>query len=434
MPSTKEKSLAPRPASPSRSKSRAENPPREGVPATVQQVLKSPGEPLDAGTRQTFETRFGHDFSRVRVHSDAEAANSVNASAFTVKNHIVFGEAQITTNSDRGRQLLAHELTHVVQQERANDASQELGIGPVDGGLEAEAQNLETASRPAVNLKTDQAILQRDGLPVATFSPAPGLLVDRKAKSISITGTMELSGPEATAARAAAIQSSINSIWTRSFPDGCSVTCNIKVNYRAPESKPGNAAQIVADKISGPSHVNAFGTPTMTLNANEADAFQWTPAHEFGHVIGLKDRYSESIISSIKGSFGGQRTTTVEEGYQGNLMAQDKGALEGKNVKDVAEATAPSKYWIHDDDQVRDWVTQHSPAEIGSLSTADKITSIHTLMGGWVSDDDVVAITRICHAVTQKTEADAIRKSTDLSDFSSLGQRTSVRVAFASMP
>jgi hypothetical protein len=91
------------------------------APAAVREVLRSPGQPLDAGTRAFFEPRFGYDFSRVRVHSDAAAAasaQSVDALAFTVGRNVVFGPGQFAPNTAQGQRLLAHELTHVVQQSR----------------------------------------------------------------------------------------------------------------------------------------------------------------------------------------------------------------------------------------------------------------------------------------------------------------------------
>jgi hypothetical protein len=90
--------------------------------------------------------------------------------------------------------------------------------------------------------------------------------------------------------------------------------------------------------------------------------------------------------------------------------------------------------WIKDDDQVRNWVNAHSLAEIGSLSTNNKLIAIQTLMSGWISDDDVASISRICTSVTTGTEAKAIRGGVDLLDFTSIGQRTAVRVAFSKMP
>src|SRR5262245_61749078 len=84
----------------------------ESVPPVVHEVLSSPGEPLDAGTRASMEPRFGHDFSQVRVHSDAKAAESaraVNAHAYTVGQNVVFASGQYMPRSRNGEQLLAHE-------------------------------------------------------------------------------------------------------------------------------------------------------------------------------------------------------------------------------------------------------------------------------------------------------------------------------------
>lgn len=88
------------------------------VPPVVNDVLRSSGRPLDPSTRVLMEDRFGHDFSKVRVHSDPLAANSalaVNAQAYTVGSQIVFGAGRYNSGA-RGQHLLAHELAHVVQQ------------------------------------------------------------------------------------------------------------------------------------------------------------------------------------------------------------------------------------------------------------------------------------------------------------------------------
>ena len=93
--------------------------PFDGVPPIVNHVLRSPGQPLDQATRVFFELRFGHDFSPVRVHTDDQAAASaraVNAQAYTVGYEIAFAAGRYTPDTAAGRLLLAHELTHVVQQ------------------------------------------------------------------------------------------------------------------------------------------------------------------------------------------------------------------------------------------------------------------------------------------------------------------------------
>jgi hypothetical protein len=87
--------------------------------ASVQDVSQSPGRPLDPGTRRYMEPRFGHDFSHVRVHTDASAAESartIGAAAYTVGRDVVFGARRYSPGTRAGRQLLAHELAHVVQQ------------------------------------------------------------------------------------------------------------------------------------------------------------------------------------------------------------------------------------------------------------------------------------------------------------------------------
>src|SRR5919198_3590998 len=89
------------------------------LPSTVRDVVRSPGQPLDRTTRAFMESRFGHDFSRVRVHTDAKAAESskaLNALAYTVGEHVVFAPNRYDHATHAGRRLLAHELAHVVQQ------------------------------------------------------------------------------------------------------------------------------------------------------------------------------------------------------------------------------------------------------------------------------------------------------------------------------
>lgn len=81
-------------------------------------IRSSSGSPLDAGTRSFMESRFGYDFSSVKIYDDETAnksAASVNALAYTMGNDIVFGQGQYQPNTQEGIRLLAHELTHVVQ-------------------------------------------------------------------------------------------------------------------------------------------------------------------------------------------------------------------------------------------------------------------------------------------------------------------------------
>jgi len=84
------------------------------------------GQSLDRATRNYFEPRFGADFSHVKVHSGAQAAESagsINARAYTLGSNMVFGAGQYEPNTIEGKRLLAHELTHVIQQNQRADVS-----------------------------------------------------------------------------------------------------------------------------------------------------------------------------------------------------------------------------------------------------------------------------------------------------------------------
>jgi Domain of unknown function (DUF4157) len=125
--------------------------PSGGVPSIVHSVLHTSGEPLDAATRSVMEARFGHDFSRIRVHADASGAASaraVAAHAYTVGEHVVFGEGRYAPRTGAGEKLLAHELTHAVQEAgRRPGRSGSLELGASDAREEAEADAVAEGRR-----------------------------------------------------------------------------------------------------------------------------------------------------------------------------------------------------------------------------------------------------------------------------------------------
>lgn len=125
------------PVTPPRLQRLGSGPMRDDLPPAVQRVLRAPGAPLEPATRAFFEPRFGHDLSRVRVHRDNEAdaaARSVDARAFTYGQQIVFGAGEYAPHTPSGRQLMAHELAHTVQQGGAARL-QRKGRGPGSCGL-----------------------------------------------------------------------------------------------------------------------------------------------------------------------------------------------------------------------------------------------------------------------------------------------------------
>ena len=108
--------------------------------------LGGKGNAMPPVVNHFFASRMGYDFSNVKIHTDkdaADSAKSVNAKAYTIGNHIVFNEGQYNTASGEGKKLLAHELTHVIQQDensvqKKDDDSEDCAAGSVD--LEAETK------------------------------------------------------------------------------------------------------------------------------------------------------------------------------------------------------------------------------------------------------------------------------------------------------
>lgn len=118
------------------------------IPSIVHDVLRSPGQALDAKTRSFMEPRFGQDFSRVRVHSDeraAQSARAVNALAYTVGRNVVFDRAHYARDTQGGNSLLAHELAHVVQQSGSAQGAPSR-IASANDALEGEADRAAEAA------------------------------------------------------------------------------------------------------------------------------------------------------------------------------------------------------------------------------------------------------------------------------------------------
>ena len=153
------------------------------APPVVHEALRSHGHPLDHLTRSFMETRFGHDFGGVRVHTDAKAAESaraVNALAYTVGQHTVFAPGRYEPTSFSGRTLLAHELAHVVQQTGdlapvvARQQEDTPDGGPSDAGLPGGVStppDPETSTEPAPERKCGPDITSSLGTMLSSVGP-----------------------------------------------------------------------------------------------------------------------------------------------------------------------------------------------------------------------------------------------------------------------
>jgi outer membrane protein OmpA-like peptidoglycan-associated protein len=140
---------------------------RRGISHDLNAVLSAPSSPLDSMTRSFTESAFGQDFSSVRLHTGTQAADSarsVNARAYTVGNHIVLGNSFSISSSHERRRLIAHELTHTIQQRGvASAAPQAKGIRISEPGDQLEREADAVAGRVARGQKLEAGNFIRAG-------------------------------------------------------------------------------------------------------------------------------------------------------------------------------------------------------------------------------------------------------------------------------
>jgi hypothetical protein len=171
----------------------------QAAPRAVHQVIARTGQPLDAATRARLEPRFGHDFSRVRVHHDAAAAASaqaIRAHAYTVGEHVVFGAGRYAPHDAAGQRLLAHELTHVLQQQ-AGVVRRDSISTPVTGALRGTDDDLDhpLGDEPATPVQR----LQRAPAIVGLDESGPGADIGgekEKARLERIGECLKTKGPD----------------------------------------------------------------------------------------------------------------------------------------------------------------------------------------------------------------------------------------------
>src|SRR5438093_4164687 len=142
----------------------------EQEPSLVKNVVGSGGgSPLDGDTKGFMESRMGADFSDVRVHTDAkasESARSVQAHAYTVGSDVVFQSGQYAPESDSGKRMLAHELTHVVQQRSGPVAGT-----PAPGGIKI--SHPSDTFEQAAESSADRAMSSQGPATQSPATPAP---------------------------------------------------------------------------------------------------------------------------------------------------------------------------------------------------------------------------------------------------------------------
>jgi hypothetical protein len=192
---------------------------RKVVSQTVIDVLRSPGQPLESRTRKFIESRFDCDFDRVRVHADTQAnrsARALNALAYTVGCHLVFDTGRYAPATTAGRRLLAHELTHAIQQGQATEIDpSDLSVGAVDDIYELQANSVGEALAALEQVRfTSNSVKQAKKAVQALLSP----ILQTESPSIRRQPPPGICGPDVTAQVAsiwAKIQTDFHS-WTPS--------------------------------------------------------------------------------------------------------------------------------------------------------------------------------------------------------------------------
>ncbi|MGE3154215.1 MAG: DUF4157 domain-containing protein [Nitrospiraceae bacterium] len=252
------------------------------APSIVHDVLNSSGQPLDASIRAFFGSRFGHDFSRVRVHADGKAdksARAVNAHAYTVGPNIVFGARQFSHETREGRRLLAHELAHVVQQSGSEPLLRDRG---------------GSRSRPSL-LSTP--CIQRDGMGDVRLAEAR----DELEEQIRTTPAFVALDPDSVKLT----EEIIIEIRKRSLPDTYHFLSKLKVLFDTPlkppavittETQAGTATAVKAEKTRLAKPAAARNT-TREEKAAADPKRTWVPiAGKFGGGTYYVDRTSATNI------------------------------------------------------------------------------------------------------------------------------------------
>jgi hypothetical protein len=166
---------------------------RNEVIEEISNIQSNAGSSLDSSTKEFMESRFGYDFSNVRIHTDemaSRSARSLNAFAYTVGNNIVFGEGQYLPNDFDGRKLLAHELMHIIQQSSEFIPTTELPITTLEKAV-LQDEDQSATSPPKTRrraLPTRPPALRQIARQARSNSPSPVTPVPTLTQSPQTTG------------------------------------------------------------------------------------------------------------------------------------------------------------------------------------------------------------------------------------------------------
>lgn len=174
--------------------------------------------------------------------------------------------------------------------------------------------------------------------PFGTKQIGKGIQMTWSGNFISLKANLEVSGPAATAGMATQMKQTIETIWNGSFDQGYRVNCTVNMRFRGNGIEDSGRNQIFVTIDNSATNVDALPSlyySSMHYHIHPGTEITWTPAHEFGHMLGLDDHYSEGIWSRIRDICGYSRNIMVHPGWQGNLMATHMGTLERRNLQEL---------------------------------------------------------------------------------------------------
>lgn len=341
------------------------------APPIVGEAIRSTGQPLAPATRSFMESRFGQDFSQVRVHTDSVAersAHAIDAQAYTVGQDVVFGRGRYAPESGAGRHLLAHELAHVAQQRSLSTGLQRLTIGQADSPLERAADAAADAALaghvvPAASAGADAGGVQRAGMGDVHEAEGRQLELDARADAAAkkIVGPMDgkLVTPEEhkaidallakdklpAAAPLAHAQGANFLLHDTSAPIGAASIAKEQAEGRGPLGK-GVSAYAPRDGAPTVARPDFFETrrPTTTEREKALDVFAdpvadaklkkpeekleaWTKRRDLLFRQAWNAATPAAQQAAMDGALAGKNLTPAE------IAAEEKGATQGKGKK-----------------------------------------------------------------------------------------------------
>ncbi len=290
------------------------------VSPTVQKTLSQSGHPLDHATRNFMESRFGRDFGQVRVHTGAgvsQAADELNANAFTHKQNIFFNQGRYQPETVQGQRLLAHELTHTIQQ----------GSAPIKGSVAA------NESKTAVSI--------RNNAPHATNTIARDWIIRNPTHTVTSGGTTDatyITDAFQDICPLMSLSGNNRLIMGQGPPspnrtEGCTCLQDIENDLASPSPILSGTPEVEL-AVQGWSSTNPASSPPIVSARHPESSFDWgywtggqtrhvkpfwqTVAHEVcGHVV--------TWVRTRGAHAGGRRSTT---GHNEAIIGENKVAAE----------------------------------------------------------------------------------------------------------